>query len=417
MGLARSCAVSKRAHMAIEFISTCTTAFRSQYFRHIYCILNTAVYTIGEGWHPLPEGCPRANGRQGQIYSIFAQFAHVIEGDIFMRSSNRGFSTRRRCINSGFTLVELLVVIAIIGILIALLLPAVQAAREAARRMNCSNNLKQIGIALHNYHDAMRQFPSGFINGQRADPQWGWAALILPYMEQGPLHQTLDVKGRSLSATLSIASSDTQVDEALRTLISGYRCPSDTANDYVSGTNVSIERVWTDRFNYVYDPPVSSYVGSVGLYNSPFGIDMMSGDNNGILYGNSMIAFRDVLDGTSNVLAVGERSNKCWPGPATWLGPNTMTNDANGIYFTVGHVLYPINDETPTGAPHCQNGFASYHPGGAMFVFCDGSVHFLSETIESNTPVPANASYPRDQIGMFQQLGIRDDGRPLSGDF
>lgn len=334
-----------------------------------------------------------------------------------MRSSNRGYSSGRRSIASGFTLVELLVVIAIIGILIALLLPAVQAAREAARRMSCSNNLKQIGIALHNYHDSMGQFPSGFITGQRPDPQWGWAALILPYMEQGAVHEALDVKGRSLLATLTIAPSDPKVDETLRTVIGGYRCPSDTADDYVAGTNVSVERVWTDRAGYVYDPPVSNYVGCVGLYNAPFGIDMMSGDNNGVLFGNSMIAFRDILDGTSNVLAVGERSNKCWPGPATWLGPNTMTNDASGIYFTVGHVLYPINDDTPATAPNCQNGFGSYHPGGAMFVFCDGSVHFLSETIESNTPVPANASYPRDQLGLFQQLGIRDDGEPLSGDF
>lgn len=329
-----------------------------------------------------------------------------------MRSFNETFSRGRSPARSGFTLVELLVVIAIIGILIALLLPAVQAAREAARRMSCSNNLKQIGLALHNYHDAMGQFPSGFIIGPRVEPQWGWAALILPYIEQGAVHETLGVKKQNLLAAITLAGTTPAVDAAMKTLINGYRCPSDTADDYVTGTDVNVERVWNN-----YNPPVANYVGCVGLYNAPNGIDLMSKDNNGVLFGNSIIAIRDILDGTSNVIAVGERSNKCWEGPATWLGVNTMTNDASGIYFTVAHVLYPINDELPATAPHCQNGFGSFHPGGAMFVFCDGSVHFLSETIESNTPVPANASYPHDQLGLFQKLGVRNDGEPLNGTF
>ena len=324
-----------------------------------------------------------------------------------MRSLHRILLSRR---SSGFTLVELLVVIAIIGILIALLLPAVQAAREAARRMNCSNNLKQIGIALHNYHDSMGQFPSGFLTGPQAEPEWGWAALILPYMEQGALHDTLNIKGRDLLATITLAGTDASVDAALKTLISGYRCPSDTADDYVEGVDPAAERTWTN-----YDPPVSNYIGSVGLYHDYASLDMISQDNNGVLFGDSYVAFRDILDGTSNVFAVGERWDGCWKGPATWLGVNAMDQNASGIYFTVGNVINPINETPPPD--RCRNGFGSYHPGGAMFVFCDGSVHFLSETIESQAPSVINSTYDHSEIGLFQKLGIRNDGQPVDGQF
>ncbi len=323
-----------------------------------------------------------------------------------MKSSNRVFYSRR---SFGFTLVELLVVIAIIGILIALLLPAVQAAREAARRMNCSNNLKQIGIALHNYHDSMGQFPSGFIVGPRADPQWGWAALVLPYIEQGAVHEALNVKKQSLLATITLAGTNASVDEALKTLISGYRCPSDTADDYVAGnaSATPAERVWDN-----YTPPVANYVGNAGLYHIPAAAN--TPPNNGVLFANSLIAFRDILDGTSNVFAVGERADKCMRGPATWLGAHTMVNDHNGFYFTVGNAINPVN---APAQQDCRNGFSSPHPGGAMFVFCDGSVHFLSETIDSQAPAVNGPAYDRSQIGLFQKLGVRDDGEPLNEQF
>lgn len=323
-----------------------------------------------------------------------------------MRLSSQRFLRGRSSARTGFTLVELLVVIAIIGILIALLLPAVQAAREAARRMSCSNNLKQIGIALHNYHDAMGVFPTGIVATMPPNrPKWGWAALILPYMEQGALHESTDVKGVGLFPQITAAvGGNAALDANLKTVISGYRCPSDTTDDLL-GTDSATGRVF-DYGGAQYEAPVSNYIGSAGLYDQPAA-------NNGVLFANSIVAFRDILDGTSNVIAVGERSNEHWKGPGTWLGAADLLNDSNGIYHTIGHVRYPINDPAPA---NCRDGFSSYHPGGAMFVFCDGSVHFLSETITSNADT-GNASYNRSAIGLYQQLAIRDDGEPLRGEF
>ena len=325
-----------------------------------------------------------------------------------MRTGNRVSFMRRRRAHSGFTLVELLVVIAIIGILIALLLPAVQAAREAARRAHCTNNLKQIGLALHNYHDAMGTFPTGIVaTTPPNNPKWGWSALILPYIEQGPLHETLNVKGMELFPQITAAvGGNTTLDAALKTVISAYRCPSDVAGDRITGTDPAVQRVFNNGSGGQYQAPVANYIGCAGLYNR-------ATLNNGVLFANSVVGFRDIVDGTSNVIAVGERSDDCWRGPGTWLGAADLTTTSSGVYHTIGNVLWPINDPVPA---QCRDGFGSLHPGGAMFVFCDGSVQFLSETITSNADT-GDSTYNKSAIGLFQQLGIRDDGMPLKGDF
>src|SRR5687768_5426071 len=130
-------------------------------------------------------------------------------------------------LNRGFTLVELLVVIAIIGVLVALLLPAVQATREAARRSSCSNNLKQIGLGLHNYHDVILSFPSGYIDSPVASrEQWGWAALMLPYIEQGPLHDKLGVSRGTLDQQLVVNGA--VVVAAAESPLKVFMCPSDS---------------------------------------------------------------------------------------------------------------------------------------------------------------------------------------------
>lgn len=273
----------------------------------------------------------------------------------------------------GFTLIELLVVIAIIAILIALLLPAVQQAREAARRTQCKNNLKQIGLALHNYHDAHRTFPYAYLCLPCADNQiggWGWATMILPYVDQAPLYNAMGV-GTS-GHMPAVADSNTQ------TIISAYICPSD------SSPGINCRHSNFAKSNYV------AVYGSSGV-----GIDV---NHNGMFYRNSRIKVRDITDGTSNTLAIGERiwGGECSGNPqgSIWAGVR------NAGFF----------DEV---AWHCQNtaaaringtggsAFSSRHEGGAHFLMGDGAVRFLSENIDGGT---------------YEDLATRDGGEVV-GEF
>jgi len=205
---------------------------------------------------------------------------------------------------------------------------------------------------------------------------------------------------------------NTVLDANLKTVISGYRCPSDNASEhFLTGTPGPTQRYFADASDTLYAAPVANYIGVAGLYDQ-------GKKNNGVLFVDSVVSFRDIIDGTSNVMAVGERHNDCWVGPGTWLGAGDLTTYPYGIYTTLGNVQWPINDlldGNPTDT-RCKNGFGSFHPGGAMFVFCDGSVHFLAETITSNMDT-GNSSYNKSAIGLLQQLGIRDDGEPLRGEF
>lgn len=206
---------------------------------------------------------------------------------------------------AGFTLVELLVVIAIIGILVALLLPAVQAAREAARRMQCSNNLKQIGIALHNYHDTYKSLPAGWLTKRSApntclpnENNWHWGALILPFVEQLPLHDKLQVG----NITLTQAGNNATILAAMQSPVPGYRCPSDIAPD----VNTANRKKW-DTYNTAggKTQATSNYVGNNSSWALEF--DGQLPRTAGVFVQDQKIAFRDVIDGTSNVVAVGER--------------------------------------------------------------------------------------------------------------
>jgi len=274
-----------------------------------------------------------------------------------------------------------LVVIAIIGLLIGLLLPAVQAAREAARRAECSNNLKQIGLAIQMYYDANRRLPAGWtaytsdgrqpqVNGQ---PGWAWGAVILPYLEQMNLYQG----GIVLKAPIY----DPVNEKAIRTFLTIYRCPSDLSQDQVfqahklhEGHEHESEHPGED-----YDELLlarSNYVGSFGATNVHSCEDLAPGakcEGNGVLFHNSYLDFSAIRDGLSQTFLVGERTVVL--GYATWTG--VLPGDACAPAAVVASAEYPPN----LRQAHAHN-FSSQHPQGANFLFGDGSVHMISQTID-----------------------------------
>ena len=313
-----------------------------------------------------------------------------------MSSSQSGSRRNGRRSPAAFTLVELLVVITIIGILIALLLPAVQAAREASRRSNCTNNLKQLGLAMHGYHDALGSFPPGYIYVARDVEEWAWPVFLFPYLEESNRHEILNVNdGRLTDAIL-----DAQLRPRLQDRISVFRCPSDGGGKLLP----SKLRRFDDGAAGIagFEPAVSNYIGVLGLYD-------LAGNypNNGVLFGNSAVSTGDIPDGTSHTLAIGERDINCHSG--AWCGnKNPAGNRDDGIYFTVGRVSTPINATT---APfQCTEGFSSPHPGGANFLLCDGSVTFLSETIDfgsGSMTLGGDDGMGDSEDGMYIGMGMR----------
>lgn len=292
----------------------------------------------------------------------------------------------------GFTLVELLVVIAIIGILVGLLLPAVQAAREAARRMSCSNNMKQLGLAMHNYHDAHRVFPHGFGVNQEF-----WSALILPYIEQGNLHSTLDWTNsayRGFGTNWTNYNSPNKV--ACGTVVSVFRCPSMAQPEHMDYNTIS------NRVPVSYRGVAGSKVASDDASTRPAGFNtagftaLEQTDLDGMFFGASRVSFGDIADGTSNTLLVGESYTECdfvkdnqgmdyfaffSPQIGFWKpGAKTGTEHSEGL----GSAVVPINSRlNPTvHGVLMEMSFGSYHVGGAMFSIADGSVHFLSQSTD-----------------------------------
>ncbi len=301
----------------------------------------------------------------------------------------------------GFTLVELLVVIAIIGILVGLLLPAVQAAREAARRMQCTNNLKQLGLSLHNYHDTHRVFPSGIYdiiaaNGSvtGATPLWGWSVMVFPYIEQGNMFNQLNTSTNSLK----FAVNDPVLLNLLQTPIPTFKCPSDSSDNLNS------------------DRPIAAATGNVQLATANYVGNFGQSDNSGLLLQSNQgtLTFGSLTDGSSNTVAVGERCkrNATYNNfAAIWAG----VGDRNGLATNskecaVGMSFYQMNTGfSNTGTNYPSLCFASNHTGGANFAFCDGSVHFLSQSInwsDGNVNDTMKAQY-----GTYNRLCDRSDGQ------
>lgn len=288
-------------------------------------------------------------------------------------------SIRRR---RGFTLIELLVVIAIIAILVALLLPAVQSAREAARRSQCKNNLKQIGLALHNYHEIASSFPAGWIgvSNYNQDPEgesgFAWGTMILPHLDLENLRHEINT-----DLPIDDASGNPSNSSLLSTQLPVFECPSDPhvlLFPTPARSGIDIQRsvanyagvFGTVELHGCENPPGTAPVTAAGQCVS-----------DGIFYHNSTIKLRDIVDGTSNTLAVGERTT--WEDPATgdkfygtWSGalPEVEEEPAR----IMGKAEHPPNE-----ADHPED-FGSAHPGGAHFVLGDGHVKFISENIDAD---------------------------------
>jgi prepilin-type N-terminal cleavage/methylation domain-containing protein len=304
----------------------------------------------------------------------------------------------------GFTLIELLVVIAIIAILIALLLPAVQQAREAARRTQCRNNLKQIGLALHNYHDAMQCFPPGQIRGWNGTVELGngasWGAMILPYMDQAPLYNKINFAYGINQAT---GGSPNNALVASLGPIPGVLCPSDTERPGRRSAHTP------GQANYIASTPATSYFGTIGPFNT-WG-DSTSAKLSGGFFTidsgprSTIGAFKD---GTSNTIAVGEQTYAVWTGGA-WLGisHHTMDTTAPGNDnaccqdWWLHWGLYPITNKYNPSMLHPQLRFGSEHVGGAHFLLADGSVRFISENIEHKINTLATPATYNPDMGCY----------------
>ncbi|MGB0655052.1 MAG: DUF1559 domain-containing protein [Pirellulales bacterium] len=288
----------------------------------------------------------------------------------------------------GFTLIELLVVIAIIGVLVGLLLPAVQQAREAARRSACSNNMKQQGLALHNYADANPEtFPTGWIGEYEAGEihgdegeGWGFASQMLPYIEEKNVYDTINF-GEGVGHTSNAT--------ARTSIISAFRCPSDSygagdlfnpgldggSNDEEEAPDVTPGPTQYSRTNY------PGMFGSEHIAHDDHGAGGGAGggleasEGNGIFFaglegGKQAVRFRDVRDGLSKTIAVGERDSRM--GGSLWIGMAEGTSASMSRVVGIGEHVFNSGD------PHFED-FYSSHPGGVSFVFADGHVAFLSD--------------------------------------
>ena len=324
----------------------------------------------------------------------------------------------------GFTLIELLVVIAIIAILIALLLPAVQQAREAARRTQCKNNLKQIGLALHNYHDIHSIFPYGLYY----DDSFGWGVFILPMLDQGSVYDNIQPGNATLHPYV-----DPEADDDIAPGVGGHQVFCDTGPAALK-TQLTVFRcpsvMWSVNAPGREGCGVTDYVGNRGAGDMSDLVGDTGRDNTHGMFGQiidgslnvkneGVVAIRDVLDGTSNTIMVGEtkyhdddtgnpsigggddtNSRPIWAGVPTGADGRRWRRHLRMVTSRV-----PINqvpDQHPAAPPfnpRADWGFGSFHTGGAQFVLGDGSVRFISENV--------------DGIQIYDRLGDRSDGQTV----
>lgn len=311
----------------------------------------------------------------------------------------------RRNARPAFTLVELLVVIAIIGVLVALLLPAVQAAREAARRMQCGNNQKQLALAMHNYHDTYGSLPWACSQGFG----FTYHAHVFPYMEQSPLYSIIQFQD---SGSGSDSTPNSSFSILAKTVIKGLKCPSEKTGN-----------TWSPAINGLSGRAVGNYVGCVGgdvTKDTPQAagtLDVRSGNGTMLVFHvastvnrTEPIRFKQITDGLSNTLLGGES-------PFSVVAPCTICDRMYGYSYdadaanaasgsgdfseVVCSTFYPMNRSMKSGSvsgDERELSFGSYHPGGCMMQLSDGSIRFVSESIDLN---------------IWKAAGSRDGGEAL----
>ncbi|EAQ79224.1 DUF1559 domain-containing protein [Blastopirellula marina] len=332
-----------------------------------------------------------------------------------MPSPNRSAAAQVR---RGFTLVELLVVIAIIGVLIALLLPAVQQAREAARRLQCTNNLKQMGLALHNYHDIHGSFPAGYYRHNNDNsvsafdgPGWGWGAMILPQIEENNRFEALQVNSRP-------ASDDADIVANSQPPISAYRCPSAPGGDLNESlpNSSSAPAHGLSTYKGVFGDRNTQARYTDALPNCSYYAGSCVDGGNGVFSANSKVKFRDITDGTSNTVMIGEvpygpngttgSSGLVDYRGAVWIGITANGNSTAGVRSNVA-TIQTLRGVTASGAVSTLNAingtssyaFGSHHNGGAQFVLADASARFIPETLDSK---------------IMNRISARNDGEVIS---
>lgn len=310
---------------------------------------------------------------------------------------------------NAFTLIELLVVIAIIATLVAILLPAVQQAREAARRSTCKNNLKQIGLALHNYHDTFNTMPPGTMRTSHL----AWSCLILPNLEQGALYDAIGATG---AFNVQAANGDSPGWDTLTDLTStgnrlassvipSFICPSD------GGKNVNdrLRAEIPSGSGTYYSFGKSNYVGSFStLYNNTDPVATNAGsDRPTVFYENSNVKFADFTDGLSNSFLVAEREERIGSGPAgsLWIGYHSNPGAAIGLTVEEFQVRFRV-ERIANDTDYIINGDTVYNPsskhkGGAQFLMGDGAVRFVGENINLRQYAAIGTINGSEVIGEF----------------